>query len=92
MESTQKRRITWARRTGFLATVATGVTLLGTAVGGIASVDHDLQVAAVERHATPPTGAGDGSSEDWNDGGRPTGHRRSGAPRGDCPFRAERKL
>jgi hypothetical protein len=90
MESTQERRITWARKTGFLATVATGVTLLGTAVGGIASVDQDLEVAAVERRAPPPAGAG--SSEDWNDGGRPTGYRRSGRPPGDCPFRAERKL
>lgn len=90
MESTQKRGIAWVRKTGFLATVACGVTLLGTAVGGIASVDHDLEVAAVESRATHP---GTGSArEDWTDGGRPIGPRRSTGRRpGDCPFRRDRR-
>jgi hypothetical protein len=92
MESTQKRGITWARRSGFVATVASGVTLLGAAVAGIASVDRDLEVAAVERQGTPPAVTNDGWSDDWNDGGSPAGDRRhDGSARRDCPFR-EREL
>jgi len=42
------------RRTGFLATLAAGMALLGASLHGITSVDRELQVAA----ATPaPTGA-----------------------------------
>jgi hypothetical protein len=39
------------RRTGFVATLAAGVGLLGASLHGITNVDHELQVAA----ATPAT-------------------------------------
>jgi hypothetical protein len=91
MEST-KRGITWARRSGFVATVASGVTLLGAAVGGIASVDRDLEVAAVERQGTPPAVSNDGWTDDWNDGGSPADQRRhDGSRRRGCRFK-ERDL
>jgi hypothetical protein len=41
------------RRTGFLATIAAGMALLGAAFHGITSVDHELKLAA----ASPPTSA-----------------------------------
>jgi hypothetical protein len=40
------------RRTGFLATLAAGIALLGAAFHGMTSVDHELKVAA-----TTPTPA-----------------------------------
>jgi hypothetical protein len=90
MDSTQKRRTGWVRKAGFVATVASGVTLLGTAVGGIASVDQELRVAALKsgaiKQSEHPSGA------DWNDGGKPISPRRSARKRpGDCPFRREKK-
>jgi hypothetical protein len=38
-----------SRRTGFFATLAAGMALIGASFHGITSVDHELQVAA----ATP---------------------------------------
>jgi hypothetical protein len=44
------------RRYGFLATIATGMALLGAAFHGMTSVDQELQIAA----ATPaPAGSPD---------------------------------
>jgi hypothetical protein len=53
-----------ARRTGFIATLAAGLVLLGAAFHGMTSVDHELQAAAAtpapaienasERHCDEP--------------------------------------
>ncbi len=40
---------TRARRVGFGAALATGLSLLGLSIGGMASLDADLRAAAQER-------------------------------------------
>jgi len=68
-----------SRRTGFLATLATGMALLGAAFHGITSVDHELKVAA-----TTPTPAPSLESvrEDWKvrDCDKPAGRGHHNGP------------
>ena len=40
---------TRARRLGFAAALATGVSLLGSSIGGMASLDAELRAAAEQR-------------------------------------------
>ena len=41
------------RRTGFIATLAAGMALLGAAFHGITSVDHELELAAASPAPAP---------------------------------------
>lgn len=47
-------RSRWLPRSGFVATLAVGVGLVGSSLYGLAEVGHDLEVAAADR-ARPAT-------------------------------------
>ena len=51
-----------SRRTGFLATLAAGMALLGASFHGITSIDHELQVAATTPAPAPSL---ETVREDW---------------------------
>jgi hypothetical protein len=57
------------RRTGFLATLAAGMALLGAAFHGMTSMDHELQVAA----ATPTPAPATETVGDWHRCHEPNG-------------------
>ena len=55
MDQDKPRRLRWMRKSGFLATIATGVALLGASVTGMTSLDQRLARSA-EAGVTPPAG------------------------------------
>ena len=59
------------RRTGFLATLAAGIGLLGASFYGFTSVDHELKVAAT----TPAPSLETVKEYKVRDCDRPGGHR-----------------
>ena len=87
MESDKPRRLRWMRKSGFLATIATGVALLGAAVTGMTSLDQRLARSA-EAGVTPPS---DGQTYRNLSGPRSPHLRAPLERRGrDCPWK-ERK-
>ena len=67
-------RATLVRRTGFAATLLTGIALMGSAVHGVSEVDTTLELAAardrpvdvLHREPTRPWGeCGEGRREAW---------------------------
>jgi len=64
-----------SRRTGFLATLAAGIALLGVSFHGITSVDHELKVAAANPAPSLETVREDGRGRDCD---KPSGRGHHG--------------